>query len=106
MSFLHLDSDNKRFALPGDIWHEQSNHDYRWQGSGLFAFDLKQEGADEFELSLSGDILAESPNAQKHYPAHGGQGRSVIHDDAVFYLHGNDVFSNTWGSWHNQQGPQ
>ena len=105
LSFLHVDQDTKRLAFPVDVWQPGSSYSSTWIGSGLFAFDLLRGEDDAFELSISGELIAETPSAQQNYPQNTGRGRSVIHNDAVFYVHGDDVYSDTWGSWHNPQGP-
>ena len=46
-------------------------------------------------LDYMGNIIAES-NDQAEYPAAAGYDRSVLHDNAVYYLHDTKVRSSFW----------
>ncbi|MEX1665951.1 beta-propeller domain-containing protein [Zhongshania arctica] len=54
-------------------------------------------------LDLIGDIIA-SPAPRENW--YGGQNRSVIHDDAVYFLSGDYIWSALWTSPDVQTGPQ
>ena len=56
-------------------------------------------------LEYSGKMITESVNQDQSYPLNRGMGRSKLHDDAVFYLHGNRIFSTLWGDWEQLNGP-
>ncbi len=109
LSLLEADSNTMRLTFPVDVWKGNGQFDNEWKESGLFGFDISNDDSGEYELSFSGKIVAESSesnvNQNQSYPLNSGIGRGVIHNDAVFYLHGNEVFSDIWGSWDNLQGP-
>jgi hypothetical protein len=54
-------------------------------------------------LDLIGNIIA-SPAPNENW--YGGQNRSVIHDDAVYFLSGDYIWSAPWTDPNNQTGPQ
>ncbi|MBW2941508.1 beta-propeller domain-containing protein [Zhongshania aquimaris] len=54
-------------------------------------------------LDLIGNIIASPSPAENWY---GGQNRSVIHDDAVYFLSGDYIWSALWADPSTQIGPQ
>ncbi|WP_269618262.1 beta-propeller domain-containing protein [Zhongshania sp. BJYM1] len=54
-------------------------------------------------LDLIGNIIA-SPSPKENW--YGGQNRSVIHDDAVYFLSGDHIWSALWTDPSLQTGPQ
>ncbi len=109
LSLLDSDAHNKKLAFPIDIWEQGPSNQRTWKESGLFAFDITHNDSGEYSLAYSGKLITESSNSdvnqQQYYPLNSGIGRSVIHNDVVYYLHGNEIFSSQWGAWDNKQGP-
>jgi len=102
ISLLTLNEGQKRLTLPINIWQKESPSSYsRWLESGLFLFELNEDLAGELSLGFSGKMIAESANENLTYPINSGASRSKIHNDAVFYLHGNQMFSTLWGEWNS-----
>lgn len=100
ISSLTLDDGSRRITLPMDLWKSDSSGISSWQQSGLFAFELSANSSATFELDFAGKLIAESNdpsvNPSQSYPLNNGIGRSKLHDDAVFYLHGNEIHSSLW----------
>ncbi|MGB0494953.1 MAG: beta-propeller domain-containing protein [Kangiellaceae bacterium] len=111
ISLLNVDDNNKRLALPINIRSTDDNGVSQWTESGLFGINIIKNGNAELgiEMSLasSGKLIAEeadsSVNQPQTYSLFSGIGRSVLlnesGNDALFYLHGNQVISTRWGVW-------
>lgn len=106
ISLLTLNAQQKRLAIPANIWlTEENSGNNQWKESGLFLFELTTEDENDMALEYSGKMIIESANQARSYPLNSGMGRSKLHDDAVFYLHGNQIFSTLWGDWEQLNGP-
>lgn len=100
ISLLTLNAQQKRLAIPVNIWQiDETSGNNQWKESGLFLFELNTDGENKMTLEYSGKMIAESVNQDRSYPLNSGMGRSKLHDNAVFYLHGNQIFSTLWGEW-------
>ena len=105
ISFLPAsDSHPARFALPIQIhtnepdypWFDptQANAWYAFTSKGLYSFEADQTG-----LSQAGYIEADSTSGIESFSIWGNFGdRSVLVDDAVFYIHQGEVKSSPWGT--------
>ncbi len=77
---------------------------YEWRETGLFTFEINT-GANA-GITQHGSMIVESrSNSQRYGPNLYGD-RSVIVDDAVFYVHGNQVYGANWNSLMNFSGPR
>jgi len=74
---------------------------YERNYSGLHGFEVRT-GADA-GISLTG-VLKPSGNASPY--SYGYQDRSVIYNDAIYYIRENDVFAAPWGQMDNFVGPR
>ncbi len=95
---------NLRFALPVDRYGEN----FRWQDTGLHLYEV--DGADTPStasiVSKGALIIDEFDSTNGWGYPQGRQQRSVIHGDAVHYVHDDDVYSATWGNADTLVGPQ
>jgi len=106
ISLLNVNEQQKRLAIPIDIWQQLSESSFsQWQESGLFLFELNTGENNEMSLEFSGKMITESFSEAQSYPLNIGHRRSQLHNDAVFYLHGNKFFSSLWGELNEQNGP-
>jgi uncharacterized secreted protein with C-terminal beta-propeller domain len=106
ISLLNVNEQQKRLALTMDIWEDDNSFSFaQWKESGLFLFELNTSDNNDMTLDFSGKMIAESVNPNQNYPLNSGVGRSKLHNDAVFYLHGNQIFASLWGDWEQQNGP-
>ncbi len=106
ISLLTLNEQQKRLAIPVDIWQiEESSINNKWKESGLFLFEINTNDENDMTLEYSGKMIIESVNQERTHPLNSGMGRSKLHDEAVFYLHGNQIFSALWGDWDHLNGP-
>lgn len=106
ISLLELENGNQKLALPINVWQEdETTQQSNWLESGLFLFNIETVADNEFSLSLTGKIIAESASNELQYPMASWLGRSKIHDDAIFYLHGNQIFTSLWTNLAEINGP-
>jgi len=69
---------------------------YAWRETGLFAFEI-QTGVNA-GISQHGKMIVESLSDLQPYGPLRYNDRSVIVDDAVFYVHGEQVFAAKWNA--------
>jgi len=106
ISLLNVTEQQKRLAIPIDIWQQQSQSSFsQWQESGLFLFEINTDESDQVSLEFAGKMITETYSDNQPYPMNLGYRRSQLHDNAVFYLHGNQFYGSLWGEWDEQNGP-
>ena len=97
LTFLQNGSDQFRVAVPMTLYKNEVLKDfveYRWLNTGLHLFEINGV-SNNASLDYVGNMIAEANN-QAGYPAWGGYDRSVLHDNAVYYLHNTKVHSSFW----------
>ncbi|PHS18229.1 MAG: hypothetical protein COA86_08795 [Kangiella sp.] len=107
ISLLNIDENNKRLTLPINIWSAIDSGQSVWVESGLFGIEIIKDEEGELKLVSSGKLVAEKRSEDldqpQTYPLNSGIGRSVLlnsdNNDAIYYLHGNQVLSSQWGVW-------
>ena len=77
---------------------------YAWRETGLFTFEI-QTGTNA-GISQPGRMIVEARSDEQPWGPLRYNDRSVIVDDAVFYIHGEQVFSANWNSMGNFSGPK
>lgn len=104
INFLRTSDDQLRFTLPIDV-----SADYRWQHSALYLYEVNGLSDGVASLADAGQLVTESNNSNQDYFWHGSNGhgaRSRLHDDAVYFIYGNEVWSSFWESPESLKGPQ
>lgn len=96
---------NARFALPVDVFvdgepqqAEPEIWNQRWDSSGLHLFELTNP-ADPSSASLSAHgqlTTASAQNGDERFGYYSGERRSIFHDDAIYFLSGNQLWSSFW----------
>ncbi len=77
---------------------------YFWRESGLHAFEIRT--GDDAGISDAGKIIVEAATPQMPWGPQRGNDRSLFVDDAVFYVHGEQVYGARWGDLGNFNGPR
>ena len=78
---------------------------YNWRESGLHTFEVHT--GETPGLNLVGKMIVESATPQNPWgPQAFGGDRSLFVNDAVFYIHGDQVFGAQWGSVESFNGPR
>lgn len=98
LSFLQKSDDQLRVTLPittykNEIIKEQIN--YQWLNTGLYEFEINGLAQHKASLDYVGNIIAETKDTSE-FPSWGGADRSVLHDNAVYYIHNAKVISKLW----------
>lgn len=94
LTYLPVSETEFRFALPVSFWHFTA--DDLWHNtSGLHRLQVNvtDNGAELVEYTP----ILQSPSNESIY-INVGDDRSVLHDDVVYYIHGNEVQQ---GNWHD-----
>jgi hypothetical protein len=105
-SFLSMSNGQYRFTLPIETWHSTSTEPSftTWTRSNelaLFALDINSK-----QLSYSGSSPINYPDDKDNLPyVWSGDDRAVIHQDDVYYIHGNYVWQSTWQAPAKNAGP-
>lgn len=101
LSFLPAGDDELRFALPASLYGDQ----WDWQEESLQLFEVSGLSDGQASLAWVGSIQSESASETQVWPNNSGIDRSVLHGDAVYYMHGGDVWSSFWSSPESATGP-
>lgn len=99
-SFLRVSDDQLRFAVP-----ISRSEDYDWQDSGLHLFEVNNLSGETARLDPAGELIAESRDSGENYPLSSGSPRSRLHDESLFYLHGDDLWAGFWDEPEAANGP-
>lgn len=101
-NFLKVGDDQLRFTLP--ITRRES---HQWVDSGLYLYEVNGLAGEQAQLKAAGSIITETNQGQPGYyhPSQAGNGRSRLHGDAVYYVHGNQLWSSFWSSPEQVNGP-
>ena len=93
-----------RLALPVSISGYDEVESTYYQTNALHLFEITStDDADNASVNAVGEIDAEPAPSDNWYP---DRHRSVIHDDAVYYISGEWVWSAFWDSPDSVTGPQ
>ena len=94
LSFLQKSDDQLRFTMP----ISQTKEAYLWQDEGLYLFEINGLSGEDVHFEYKGKIVSETADNEKTYPDFQGMDRSVLHDDAIYYIHGSGVWSALWNN--------
>lgn len=101
ISFLSPSPDQLRFAFPISRYDEQG----QWQDEALHLFQINDLTGNNATLSTNGKMVSETRSDSTLWPTFSGTDRSIMHDEAVYYTHGNGVWSGFWASPSSASGP-
>ncbi len=104
ISFLQPNADQLRFTFPISVYGDN----WRWQEDALHLFEingLSNTNESSADLSFVGKITSELPDDERTWPNYSGIDRSVLHDDAVYYTHGDFVWAGFWTNPETATGP-
>jgi uncharacterized secreted protein with C-terminal beta-propeller domain len=100
LSFLQVTDDQLRIALPITLYEDVKNQNqdilsYRWLNTSLYLFEINGLANNSALLEKVGQVVGED-NTKREYPAWTANDRGILHDDAVFYVHGSNVAASAW----------
>ena len=83
-----------RFIIPADLYATDGS--YKLQASGLYFYEiLNKETPDLASLSRVGSLPVDTATTGQPWFA-ASRNRSILHDDTVFYVRDEDVWSTFW----------
>jgi hypothetical protein len=94
--------DKFRIALPieryaeapagelGDPWQY-----YGWSDNGLHLYEIDPQAG---SLQSAGQLLIEQGSSEQTWSTGLYESRSILHDEAVFFLNQGEIWSHTWGA--------
>ncbi|AWB65092.1 hypothetical protein C2869_00935 [Saccharobesus litoralis] len=98
ISMLKTSDSTFRLAIPSSISQKTADRQWgTWQYSGLETFNIDLTNTTQ-PLAYNGAIKAEQRSDDKRWRTYGSNGRGVIHNDQLFYVHGHTVWSALWQS--------
>jgi len=78
---------------------------YNWRETGLHTFEVR--AGDNPGISLVGKMIVEAATPQNPWgPQSYGGDRSILVNNSVFYVHGDQVYGAQWGSVESYNGPR
>lgn len=100
MSFLQTSADQLKFTLPASRYQNS-----RWQDDALYLYEVNGLASDAANLHEVGKVISEASSATQSWPSIFGMDRSVLDTDALYYIHGKDIWSAFWSSPEAATGP-
>jgi len=101
ISFLAPTPDQLRFSFPISIYGTE----WSWQEEALHLFEINGLDGNTADFTFVGKIISEELTDQNLWPSFSGTDRSVLHDEAVYYTHGNSVWTAFWSNPEVANGP-
>jgi len=109
LSHVITENGNHRFALPIERWKTTSISDGEntfmvWKPENFLSLLDVSTGGSDAELTHIGDIVANDENTDSgNYSS--WDDRSILHDNDVYYIHGNQVWRSYWLTPEQITGP-
>lgn len=100
LSFLQASSDQLRITLPISLYEAVELPEFtssRWLSEGLYQFEINGLNSGKASLDHKGTLISEDASTQE-YPLWSGTSRSFLHDQALFYVHGDTVIAAPWST--------
>ncbi len=106
LSFRQPDSNTLRFTLPIQIDDIPTSYGpyYQWSESGVQLFEVNDLNGDA-SLRNVGRMVVDRSRVDRLYPPVSSGNRSRQHDDALFHVYGNGVWSAFWSTPDAVNGP-
>lgn len=92
-----------RFTLPADLTADDDS--YRLVESGLYLYEIRDKSTPSLaSLNRTGSAVIYSEGTGNEY-FYSSRNRSILHDDAVYYIRDDEVFSLMWTDPQTLGGP-
>ena len=104
-SQLKVNADKLQFTIPisRTETNQQTGH-YEWKDNGLYLFEVNGLETSDLVLSHQGTLISETAS-DSAYPLHWGQGRGLLHDNAIYFYQGNLLWGGLQEDLSNPNGP-
>lgn len=97
LNFLPDGNGGVRVAFPVKVYARNDQDISAWQYSGLQMVELNGLDGESAAIVDQGVLIADSAGEHQWDSGYGVR-RGLLHADAVFYAHNNQVWANLWGS--------
>ncbi|MDO3384826.1 beta-propeller domain-containing protein [Gilvimarinus sp. SDUM040013] len=104
LSFLPDGNGGVRIAFPVKVHARSDSETSAWQYSGLQMLELVGVDANGATLEDKGVLIAEAAGSERWDSGFGAR-RGLLHDQAVYYAHDNQLWFAAWGSPDDPTGP-
>ncbi|CAH9062660.1 hypothetical protein PSECIP111854_03058 [Pseudoalteromonas sp. CIP111854] len=104
-SFLPLENGLYRFTLPIETWHTDSSDPVTsiWaKDNALAAFELN---TNTIQMNYMGSSMISYPDNENIPYIWSGDDRAIIHQDDLYYFHGNYIWQSDWLTPAKNTGP-
>ena len=102
-TYLQMDESPDRIAIPAEVYADDDT--YTWLESGLYLFEVRDKNVPALAtLANVGSLITEVRSEEVAWPM-GAQSRSVIHNDTVYFVQQDSVWSTVWGQFGVANGP-
>ncbi len=101
ISFLQSGDDQLRFTYS----ISQYGQDYQWENTAFHMYEVNGLSTDTAQLNSAGQAVVATPTEQKPWPSY-QYTRTVLHDEAAFFLYDGSVWSSFWGEGESVSGPK
>ncbi|MCZ6854955.1 MAG: beta-propeller domain-containing protein [Gammaproteobacteria bacterium] len=92
-----------RFAIPADLYSGNSNS--TWEESGLYLFEIRNKTTPALASLVNvGSLVVETSSNDRYWPS-ASRNRSVFHDDTIYFIRDQEIWSSFWGDPTVLQGP-
>ncbi len=110
ISVLQNGDDQLRVSFPVVVYDtaplDPGSDYYDWTYSGLQLLEVNGLSDGGVQLDLAGALITEHRDGQQSFIGSGGEGRGILHDDSVFFVYGDQVWSSFWDSPDLSEGPR
>ncbi|MCW8880157.1 MAG: beta-propeller domain-containing protein [Kangiellaceae bacterium] len=104
-SILAVDDDTLQLTVPVSRSETNTETGYQeWRDNGLYLFEISGLQTEDLRLIQQGALISETSD-DSSYPLHWGQGRGVLHDQAIYFYQGNQLWGALQGDLSIRNGP-
>lgn len=101
VAVLPQENGDMRFAFSINNYDQN----YAWQYSGVHLFAVSDVASGQAKLSLAGVMATETRSSQQQAPKYYGNGRTLLHGDAVYFGTAGTIWASNWNYPNQIKGP-
>ena len=101
VAVLPQDNGDMRFAFSINNFDQN----YAWQYTGVHLFSVSDVASGQAKLSLAGVMATETRSSQQQGPKYYGNGRTLLHGDAVYFGTAGTIWASNWTRPNQIRGP-
>jgi hypothetical protein len=101
VAVLPQENGDMRFAFSINNYDQN----YAWQYTGVHLFAVSDVASGQAKLSLAGVMAIETRSSQQQSPKYYGNGRTMLHGDAIYFGTSGTIWSGNWNTPNQFKGP-